>query len=555
MSKRSDELLRHVASRKRMASLGLWLYRLMIALAIAYAVGLLVSRVFNVASGWFTPLTIAAVPGLAAAAALLLHRGINRAEAARLVDTRTDAKDLYLTAALIDGTPGEYQPLVESSAESRAGEIKPATVVPFDPWTKLTHVVVALALLLVGAAWLPQFDPFGKQQEQRRLEERVMKLKEDMLAAEKKIEAIRKQEPDAEVSKEVENALAELKETFNQLKKDEKQENNKQLAKQMQRISDKWRQAKEKNLKNTDRDKMMQQLGTDIEKQAQWKKDLNEGKTDSLDKQIQEIKELAAQAQNETNELERNKKQQEIAKKIQELSDFAKGNTSSKELSEAIQKALEQAQQAGDKQSAQEALDALKKQMDLTQAELEQLAQNLRDQKSLEDALQAIRQAQQANNQQNGMDGQQCQGCESLAEYQKLFEQLGGGQGGNPSASADGQGQGNNGQGDGKGGLGGQGQGKGGVAPEAPDQKTDFKSEKVKQAIQAGKILLEWKTQEEADPGEAKVDYAEQVEKVKQGAAEAIVTEQIPPGYHEGIQKYFDNYEKEQKGGEGQKQE
>ena len=36
-------------------------------------------------------------------------------------------------------------------------------------------------------------------------------------------------------------------------------------------------------------------------------------------------------------------------------------------------------------------------------------------------------------------------------------------------------------------------------------------------------------------------DYREAVREVKQGVSEAIVAEQVPPGYHTAIQKYFDS--------------
>jgi len=81
--------------------------------------------------------------------------------------------------------------------------------------------------------------------------------------------------------------------------------------------------------------------------------------------------------------------------------------------------------------------------------------------------------------------------------------------------------------------------------PEAPGLKTTFKSEKVKSALQAGKILMQYKTQELAEPGEAKADYAEQVKRVKQGVSEAILQEEIPPQYQKTIQDYFDNYQAE----------
>ena len=94
----------------------------------------------------------------------------------------------------------------------------------------------------------------------------------------------------------------------------------------------------------------------------------------------------------------------------------------------------------------------------------------------------------------------------------------------------------------GNGGTGGQGQGRGGKPPEV-DQKTAFKTERSKSALHAGKTLMQWKTQEEADKGESKLDYKKAVDAVKQGVSEAILSEQIPPGYHEAIKKYFDQVE------------
>ncbi len=86
----------------------------------------------------------------------------------------------------------------------------------------------------------------------------------------------------------------------------------------------------------------------------------------------------------------------------------------------------------------------------------------------------------------------------------------------------------------------GPGIGEGGKAPEKDDEKTDFQSERSRSAFKAGKILLQWKTRELSDPGAAREAYEQQVEAVKQGVSEAILQEQVPPGYHEGIRRYFD---------------
>ena len=38
-------------------------------------------------------------------------------------------------------------------------------------------------------------------------------------------------------------------------------------------------------------------------------------------------------------------------------------------------------------------------------------------------------------------------------------------------------------------------------------------------------------------------NYRSLISQVKQGISEAIVTEQVPPGYHESIKSYFDSLE------------
>ena len=100
---------------------------------------------------------------------------------------------------------------------------------------------------------------------------------------------------------------------------------------------------------------------------------------------------------------------------------------------------------------------------------------------------------------------------------------------------------GGNGQGNGESGPnnGGQGSGKRPDADETVD--SGFKADKSQSQLQAGKILLQWKTKEISDPGQAKEAYAKQLREVKQGVSEAITQEQVPPGYHEAIKNYFDS--------------
>ena len=92
--------------------------------------------------------------------------------------------------------------------------------------------------------------------------------------------------------------------------------------------------------------------------------------------------------------------------------------------------------------------------------------------------------------------------------------------------------------------MGGAGTGEGNIAPEDIMQQTDFQPEKSSSPLTAGKMLLQWKTQELAPSGPAREQYKRHINAVKQGVSEAILQEQIPPGYHDAIRKYFDTMEK-----------
>ncbi len=56
-------------------------------------------------------------------------------------------------------------------------------------------------------------------------------------------------------------------------------------------------------------------------------------------------------------------------------------------------------------------------------------------------------------------------------------------------------------------------------------------------------MLLTLKTKGMGDPAEVKEQYRAAVRDVKQNLSEAILREEIPPGYHEGIKGYFDSIE------------
>lgn len=557
MAQSIDHLLRQVAGRKRLASFSNWFFRCFLVAASLYLVLFILARLLSLIPDHFELWTVAIVPAAALLGALIFHRGVTASEAARMVDVRMKSKDLFITAATLDTAAGEYQELITHDAQAQAAAIAPAQVVPFQGWNQSAIVAMTLGLLLLGAWLLPTFDPFAQKQTRQRIAERISKLEKEKIAAKEKIEALKEKDVDAKVSKEVEKALAELKKSFEQMKKTERETNLARLNEQQKNISDKWRQAQEKKLKDTSPDKLAQQLGGSAGaiKARDWKEDLEQGKTESLKKELQEIKELVEKAQNAKTEEEKKESQKEAQQRMQELSEFAKNQAGGKEMNQSLQKALEQLAQAKDPAAQKQAMEAMKESMKLSEQQMEQLAQAIRDQKSLEEAMQSIQNAKQANA-QDQLDGQEAKDAQTLREYaEKLREKLNG-SASNESGDGDG-GQGgksdpNNQQAKGDGGKDGKnGGGKGGL--KAGDQpgsnhtpaqdisgSSAFRTEKSKSALQAGKSLMQWKTQEVTDAGEAKVTYREAVEKVKQGVSEAILQEQIPPGYHETIQKYFD---------------
>jgi len=183
-----------------------------------------------------------------------------------------------------------------------------------------------------------------------------------------------------------------------------------------------------------------------------------------------------------------------------------------------------------------EAVEAAERSLDLTKLELKEIAQSAKDLKALEEALKVVQMAKQLNDAEK-LDGEMSEGAQTIEEYAEFYAQLIAQLGGGEEGEGDGDGEG----------LGGEGMGSGGKAPEDDSVETDFKTEQSKSAVTAGKVLLSVKTKGMSDKGDAKKEYKGLIQKVKQGYSEAILQEQIPPGYHDGIKSYFDNLDKTSK--------
>jgi hypothetical protein len=202
------------------------------------------------------------------------------------------------------------------------------------------------------------------------------------------------------------------------------------------------------------------------------------------------------------------------------LADFMARDLNSLPANAALNRALDQLAEAGAAGLSADALKGLQESLKLTELEVASLAQNIRDLKALEEALRALQLAKRLND-AGELDGEAGKALQGMEDYAALYAEL--------LERAQ------------EVGMGTEGEGLAASArPEDDSVKSDFKSEQSRSALTAGKILLQWKTQGMSDVGSTEENYKEKVSEVKQGVSEAILQEQVPPGYHEAIRKYFE---------------
>jgi hypothetical protein len=540
---RSLQLLKHVVARLRLASIGATVYRAFLICCGLYAAFLLASRLGGLWTEWATPVTFALVPaiaaivGLAGLAWMVGHRRPTLVDAARAVDQQHGTKDLFLTVALIEKSAGEYQALVARAAEEKASKVRAGAVVPYQ-WTRRLARASAVAILVCIGVWgLPQFDPFHTAEAARIVKDKRKDFEESRKATENRTAQLQKDDSEGPLSEETKKAIENLKSALNKMKPSEKSNNLKELVGQQKFLGDKWRKLSSEKLKELlSQNPQGQQFGaTDKDKLEKWTKELQEGSTKSLQRELEEIKKDLEQLAKTDDPVKKAELEQKIKKRMKELSDFASQKANSKPLTAALQRAMKQLEMSKMEGLDKESLEAAEKSLDLTKLELKEIAQSAKDLKALEEALKVVQMAKQLNDQEK-LDGEQSEGTQTIEEYAEfyaqLIAQLGGGEGEDDGGDGDGEG------------LGGEGMGSGGIAPEDDSITTDFKTEQSRSAVTAGKVLLSVKTKGLSDKGDASKDYKTLIQKVKQGYSEAILQEQIPPGYHEGIKSYFDNIDK-----------
>lgn len=512
--------------------------------AAVYGAGLLASRFTGFAPDGFTINTLAAVPVIAALAAAIWHHRPTVEEAAHALDHKSGSKDLFLTVALIEQSAGEYQPLVARAAEERAARMQATTVVPFQGARGTIQALAATLAIVTTLGWMKQFDPFGKVEAASQVVGRRQDLQETKKETEKRAIELKKAEKENELSEEAEKAIEDLKTALNKMRPKEKSGNFKELTGQQKVIDGMRFKVSNEKLKgllaqNAD----AQQFGAiDREKLEKWTRELQEGSSKGLEQALEDIKSDLQNLSKIDDPVKKAEMEQKLRKKMKELSSFASERAGSKPLTAALKRAMKQLEMAKmEGMDEKEAHEAVEKSLDLSKLELKELAQSAKDLKALEEALKVIQQAKQLNDKEQ-LDGEKTEGAEGMEEYAELYAdlmaQLGMGEG-----EGEGEGEGDSDEeGDGDG-LGGRGIGRGGKAPEDNSVETGFKMEQSRSAVTAGKILMSVKTQGLSDRGDAKKEYRTLIQKVKQGSAEAILQEQVPPGYHEGIKSYFNNLE------------
>lgn len=502
----------------------------LLCLAGAYAVLLLTVRLTGLLRLTPEGLALAFLPLAAVVVGALWPGRPTLREAARAVDRHAKTHDLFLTMLALHKAPGEFQPLVAAQAEAKAARISPREVAPLT----LNGRLAALCLLLLLSAGLvpfvPQLDPFGRVDAAQQAEKESRKLVESKTATKERLAQIDRDKLSDTEAKEVQKALDQLKLSMNSAQPKAKSANALKLAAAQKDVADQWRKISADKLKELlSQSSLAQQFGSSAAGESKkWLEDLQAGSTDALKKEMKAMQQDMEELAKTKDQFKKAQLQKRLRERLDALAEFAKDQTGSKTLAAAIKRAQEQmrmASKADMDASSQEAMQAAAESMKLAEKELEQVAQSAKDLKELEKGLAVLQMAKKLNASES-LDGKKCEGCQSMDEYQAMFDKM---MKGKP--------------------INEEGFGDGSERDEKDSAKSKFKTEMSKSHITKGKVLLTLKTKGMGEHVDFKEQYKSAVRGVKQGISEAILQEEIPPGYHEGIKNYFESLDEMPKTG------
>jgi hypothetical protein len=420
------------------------------------------------------------------------------------------------------------------SSVIKAVGISTESFVPFTWHKRFLHAIWVPCLIAAGVLFVPQLDPFGKVAKANLVNKRHERLTEAKQATELRLAEVQRKIEEHEESNATDEKIEELKLAFNKMQPSKKDENLKALMAEQKDIGKLWRQLSAERLKDLMSESTTgdQQFGSnEDEKLEKWQQELQQGNAGGIQKEMQDLKQALQKLAQTKDPVKRAELMQQLKERLGDLEKLAQDKLHNEELASALDRAMQQLELSEQNDLTQEALESAMQSLELSQAELKELEQAVKDMKELEQALKTIQQAKKVNEGEK-LDGEKAGDCKTLADYESLYAKIlaESGEGGEEEKEGEGMGQ--------------RGFGKGGEAPEDDSVETGFKTEQSKSAVVAGKMLLSMQQKGEAEKGEVVRDYKQLLQTVKQGAMEALNTEQIPPGYHEGIKGYFDALEK-----------
>lgn len=521
----TQRLLRRAAARMMLASFGQWLRRGLLGAAAIFLAYLGVSRLLGLMTDRFAIIALAGLGGTAVVLALLLIRRPAEQRVARLVDAHAGTKELFLSAVFHADNAGEFLPVVQIDAEQRAPEVDLSKALPFRCTSSALQILVAGVLVAAALRWFPHLDPFRKVEQRQKSAQQQEKLRE-----ERKITALRTEaltEESQRQASQMQQALAKLDKTFKEAKPREKDETLKQLGQEQRELGELWRKVNNDQLKQA-LDKSAQSFGQmNAKERNEWRDQMQKGDLSGIRQELGDLRKDLARIAALPDSAEKRAAQEQLAHRLSQFAEAMKEIAKSPNVDEALSRALAQVDAAKLSELAQEATEDAMRSLDLSQQELEQLAQSMKDGKSLEEALKNLQMAKKlaAAGKLDGANGKDGQGREDYAALfaAKMAELT-------PQEDQNGNGGPGN----------GTGPGDGSKRPEDDSVTAGFKSEKSTSMLSDGKMLLEWKSKDVGETGERAEQFRDAVRGVKQGVSEALQAEQVPPGYHDAIKKYFD---------------
>lgn len=525
----SQKLIRDVERRMRVDNFVKSLLRWLVSLAVLFGTAVLVTRATGYATGLLNVWAIAILPALAILGALVSHKRPTPKAAARSIDQFQRTKDLFLAMVMLDHAIGDYKPLVSHAAEEIAATLSPRRIVQFHWGRPLQTVLLTASVVVVCFFFVPQFDPFGKIQASVATKEELKELIKLKTETQVRMAELKRQEEQGGEAKQIGKELEALKQAIKTSKPNEPQKNLEAISSRQKSLGDQWRKMNAEKMKSLlSKGVSSQEFGQDSPKLGKWMKELEEGKTDSLKKELAEIKQQLKELAETKDPAKKAELEQKLKKRLRDVHEFAKNKATQKKLAEAVDRAMKQLN-AGTKsdQLSKDAKEAMEKSLELSQEELEQLSKSAKQMKDVEKAMEVAQLAKQLN-QMKKLNGEECEKCQSMEDYEALFKEL--------MAEMDGNG----------GGQGGEGMGEGNAAEEDESTKTKFKSEVATSPVTAGKMLMSLKSQGKGEKGDSTEKYQNLMRSVKQGVSEAIQQEQVPPGYHDSIKSYFQDLDKDE---------